>query len=296
MPGGDFRSFPFQIVFSPIIGCVLPILAVIYAIEVPILAENFRAGFDNSSGVRDKIPKIMFKKLAECLFLNCIWKLKKHSAFTEFIGMTEQKNLSDKIGKLFKRYGIRSITMDDVARELGMSKKTLYQIVPDKSKLIETVITDEYNYYRDKLNAIKELNSGAILGFIRLNELLYDFLLHFSPVANHDLEKLEPALYKTIKEGYVKSFLGAILDNLKRGKEEGLYRKELDIEIISKLHLARIEQIPNSKIFHQDEFTSQEFVKEICIYHLHGVLNAKGMELLKQYENEIDNILKTRAI
>lgn len=208
--------------------------------------------------------------------------------------MTEQKNISEKIGKLFKKYGFKSITMDEVASTLGMSKKTLYQIIPDKSRLVALVLNDEYKKYETKLNLIQEQNKDAIHGFIRLNELLYEFLLDFSPVTIYDLERFEPIFYEKIKKQYVSIFLQAIRDNLKQGKKEQLYRKELDIDVISKLHLARIEQVPNSKIFSKEEFTSHEFVKEICMYHLHGVLNKKGMKQVEKYEHEIDNILKKK--
>jgi len=208
--------------------------------------------------------------------------------------MTEQKNISEKIGKLFKKYGFRSITMDEVASALGMSKKTLYQIVPDKSRLVELVLNDEYYTYESKLNSLQTQYKDAILGFIRLNELLYEFLLNYSPVTIYDLEKFEPAYYEKIKKQYVSIFLQAIRNNLFQGKTQQLYRKELDVEVISKLHLARIEQIPNSKIFTKEEFTSHEFVKEICLYHLHGVLNKNGMAQLEKYEHEIDNILKKK--
>lgn len=210
--------------------------------------------------------------------------------------MTGQKHITEKIGILFKKYGIRSITMDEVARELGMSKKTLYQIVPDKSKLVEMVITEEFLKYQNKLNTIQAEQNNAIYLYIKLNELLYEFLLDFSPATTYDLEKYEPVFYHKIKNDYVSLFINAIRENLEHGKNEGLYRAELDVDIISKIPLARIEQISNSKIFSQEEFTSPQFVKEICFYHLHGVLNANGMELLKEYEQEIDNILKSKVI
>lgn len=210
--------------------------------------------------------------------------------------MTEQKILTPKITKLFKKFGIKSVSMDDVAKALGMSKKTLYQLVPDKSKLIEIVFSEEFTFYQSSLETINAHTNDTILNFLRINELLYKFLLDFSPAANYDLEKYEADFYANIKEKYVHAFLNAIRTNLLLGKQQQLYRKELNIDIISKLHLARIEQIPNSKIFKQEEFTSHEFVKEICLYHLHGVLNANGMKLLTKYEHEIDNILKSKTI
>jgi AcrR family transcriptional regulator len=66
------------------------------------------------------------------------------------------KIMTDKIGQLFKKYGIKSITMDDIARELGMSKKTLYQLVSEKNELVDIVLTSEFHYFKEKTSKNKK--------------------------------------------------------------------------------------------------------------------------------------------
>ena len=97
-------------------------------------------------------------------------------------------------------------------------------------------------------------------------------------------------LYDRIRDDYINLFLPCIKANLIKGKEERIFRIELNEEIISKLLLSRIEEVPNSKIFKPEEYKSPIFVKEICRYHLHGIVNKNGERLLKRYENEIENI------
>ncbi len=204
--------------------------------------------------------------------------------------------MTDKIGQLFKKYGIKSITMDDIARELGMSKKTLYQLVSEKNELVDIVLTSEFHYFKEKLQKIKNKSHDAVLQLININALLYEFLCEFSQAANYDLQKYHPAIYDRIHEDYVTMFLTVIHENLVKGKSEKVFRIELDENIISKLLLSRIEQIQNSKIFKPEEFKSPRFVQEICRYHLHGIINKQGEKLLKKYNYEIENISKPEAI
>lgn len=210
--------------------------------------------------------------------------------------MVDNKVLTQKVGKLFKKYGIKSITMDDIAAEMGMSKKTLYQIVADKKELVELAMDSEYRYFKNKLIEITRENNSAVLALIKINALLYEFLSEFSQAADYDLQKYHCKFYDKIKLKYVNLFLSIIQNNIIIGKKEGVYRKELNAEMISKLHLSRIEQIPNSKIFTLEEFTSPAFVKEICLYHMYGIINKAGKQELEKYINKIDILLKPEVV
>ena len=185
--------------------------------------------------------------------------------------------------------------MDDIASELGMSKKTLYQIVSDKNELVDQVIFSDFRYFKDKLDAILKEPEDAIFQLIKINGLLYEFLTEFSQTVNYDLQKYHSQLYDKIQKDYENLFLPCLRDNLIKGKQEKIYRIKLNEEIISKLHLSRIEQVFISEIFRPEEFKSYDFVKAICLYHLYGIINEQGRNLLEKYNNEIENINKQVA-
>jgi AcrR family transcriptional regulator len=210
--------------------------------------------------------------------------------------MTDTSIIKQKVGQLFKKYGIKSITMDDISSKLGMSKKTLYQIVSDKTELIDMVLDEDFFYYKKQLESITRENYDAVLELIKINSLLHKFLSELSLSVNYDLQKYHADIYDRIKENYVTLFLDIIKSNLLKGKEQRVFRSELNENMISKLLLSRIEQVPNSQIFKPDEFTSPAFVKEICRYHLHGVVNSEGHKLVEKYKHEIENINKQEAI
>ena len=210
--------------------------------------------------------------------------------------LIDNKTSTDKISNLFKKYGIKSITMDDISNELGISKKTLYQQIADKNELIEMVIMTDYQYFKQRLEKIQREKTDAVIQLIRINGVLYEFLSEYSQVVNYDLQKYYAEIFEKAKNLYVDMFLSIIRNNLVKGKQEHVFRIELKEDIISKLLLSRIEQIPNSKIFRSEEFTSPEFVMEICQYHLHGIVNKQGLQLVEQYKNEIENIHKIQTL
>lgn len=170
--------------------------------------------------------------------------------------MMTQQLLHDKVGKLFRNYGIKSVSMDDIARELGMSKKTLYQQVSDKSELIGQVLQAEFQQYKKVFLGILAEPGDAVLQLIRLNTFLYSFLNDLSQPFNYDLQKYYPALFDQIRDEYERLFLPGIRQNLIKGKSEGVFRSDLNEDIISRVIFSRLEHIPHSGVFSPEEYKS----------------------------------------
>jgi AcrR family transcriptional regulator len=198
----------------------------------------------------------------------------------------ELATILQKVGSLYRKYGIRSVTMDDVSRELGISKKTLYQYVQDKDELVHKVVEQELSKQhkfilascKDNLNAIEEI--AEIAGCISY------MLKEYSAVTEYDLRKYYTDLYVKIREARRERIFKFIQDNLIKGKAEGLYRDELDVAILSKLSLAHIDSMFESEIITITEFLEQKFFLEYFIYHLRGIVNEKGLKILE------DQVLK----
>jgi len=181
----------------------------------------------------------------------------------------EVNDMIKKISSLFHRYGIKSVTMDDMAHELSISKKTLYEHFSDKSQLVKAVINHEFNCQEKKLNLVDEEAQNA------LDEIFIIFRHHSLMVKEHhpsfefDLRKYYPEIYAELKQERREKISKNALNNLRRGKEEGLYRPELDENIISKLNILRIECVIDSDLFTNEELFSHEFSLEMFLYHLH---------------------------
>lgn len=185
-----------------------------------------------------------------------------------------------KVLSLYRKYGIRSVTMDDVSRELGISKKTLYQYVQDKDELVKLALDkylDEFtltigNICRDDLNAIEEL--------FAINQCTNVMLKDYNPATEYDLKKYYPDIYVKARETRRNTIYKVIYDNLKKGKAEGIYRMEVNEEVLAKLYVSRIDCLSENEIFSISEYLNPKFHLEVITYHIRGISNEKGLSIL----------------
>jgi AcrR family transcriptional regulator len=204
----------------------------------------------------------------------------------------ELKNILSKVRELYTKYGIKSITMDDVAREMGISKKTIYQYVTDKDDLVGKFVFNEIELRQEEIckcfktgfNAIEELFEISIF----MNKLIRDQ----NPATDHDLKKYYLHHYQNMVKIRREATFNYIFQNLNKGKAEGLYRDEIDAEIISKLYISRLEGIHLNDLFTVEEFTSLRLFIELLNYHIRGIATEKGITVLnkKLIELETNNL------
>ncbi len=205
--------------------------------------------------------------------------------------MENLEEIFNKVLELYKKYGIKSVTMDDVARELGVSKKTLYTVVKDKRELVEKVVNHEFDnvkhcykdVYRKKgINAIEQL--------IEVNIFMRNQLKYYSPSFDYDLKKYYPHLYHKMTEKRQEEMYSSVLENMKKGKAEGIYRKGLKEEIIAKLYVTRIVHAHESEIISIEDFIAPDAYREYFEYHIRGIANEKGIKILESQINKLDHI------
>jgi len=185
---------------------------------------------------------------------------------------------------LFSQYGIKSITMDDIAKHLGMSKKTIYQHFDDKNDLLlklmrlkmetQSCIIDECCDRAD--NAVHEV-------FFAITNLV-EMLSRTNPTMFYDLQKFYPEAWAYFKDFRENVLLEKFKNNLKRGIAEGYYRPEIDIEIVSRMRIEQIEMSFNQQIFPVQQFSMSQVAKELTLHFVYGIANMKGFELIKYYE------------
>ena len=183
---------------------------------------------------------------------------------------------------LYNKYGIKSVTMDDVARELGMSKKTLYKHVKDKADLVEQVLIQNSVQHSTKIEALVKKNLNAIVELLEVNQYMNQILKDHNPSLDYDLKKYYPEISTRLMYEIKKRMHDSIKQNLLKGQQEGVYRQEMDVEIICRLHMTRMEHKHSSDNFTLNELTSKKVMREIFIYHLHGIINEKGDEILNE--------------
>jgi len=188
---------------------------------------------------------------------------------------------------LFMKYGFKSITMDDIARELGVSKKTLYQFFEDKNDLVNQTIEAHINF--DKLHCIKIKESG-------IDSIEFLFEMSKSLTENHrkvnvavlfDLRKYFKPAWEKLEQFKSDFIRQQMIMNIEDGKEQGIYRLDVNTELMARLYVHSIEFMLKPELY-QDISTDFYFIhQEMIKYFLRGICSEKGMKKLnKLTENQ----------
>lgn len=206
-----------------------------------------------------------------------------------FCSMNEElKNILLKVRELYMKYGIKSITMDDVARELGISKKTLYQYVTDKDDLVGKFVDNEITIRQEEICKCFRIGFSAIEELFEISLFMNKLLREQNPATDYDLKKYYPQHYQKTIKARQEGIYNYILLNLKKGINEGLYRKEMNTEVIAKLYLWRSENTILSDLFSIEEFTSIKLFVELLTYHIRAIATEKGIIALEKKVKELE--------
>ena len=197
------------------------------------------------------------------------------------------QKILQQVKTLYHKYGIKSITMDDVARELGISKKTLYLYVKDKADLVDKVVEMDINSHQCILKDVAIPNMNAIDALITVSKILNEQMKNMNPSASYDLRKYYPNIWEKIVDFRRKHVFHQIRENMLQGIKEGLFRQDINADIISYFYVLRIEEV---YLESNEEFLKKyqgiEVFNTLFDYHIRGIANKKGIEY---YENKIKN-------
>ncbi|MFZ1704289.1 MAG: TetR/AcrR family transcriptional regulator [Saprospiraceae bacterium] len=182
--------------------------------------------------------------------------------------------------ELFMKYGVRSVSMDDIANVLGVSKKTIYTKIDSKENLIKKVIRIHLLQDEKEIRKITNESTDAIDEIHAISKHVMQFLMQIKPSLIFDLKKYYPDCW-TLIEGQHFSFIReTIQNNIVRGQNENLYRNDLDPFVIAKLYVAKSNTIVNQEIFPISEFDLISLMKQLENYHLHGIVSENGRKKL----------------
>ena len=200
------------------------------------------------------------------------------------------QGILNQISKLYHRYGIKSVTMDDVARHLCISKKTLYEYFEDKKDLVNQVLSSEHTVNCKVFDEILQRKLNAIEELFEIYNSIKRMIQVYNPSMDYDIRKYYPDLFMKVREVRRKTMFENTLRNMVKGKKEGLYRKDLNAGVIARLHLFRIENLVDNDLFSADELNSFEIFHELFVYHLHGIMSNKGRDF---FEKNFDKFRET---
>ena len=188
---------------------------------------------------------------------------------------------------VYMRLGIKSVTMDELARQLGISKKTIYTYVKDKNDLVLQCVQMAQKDEECEIKDISKSEENAIDELLKVGELVAQRLRSVHPSIFFDMQKYHPEAYELMNIHRNKLILNSVASNLKKGKNQGLYRDNIDEDILSKMYVSFIDVLFHGNVFPTSKYSFIQVYSEYFNYHIRGIASDKGLKYL-------DKIMKAK--
>lgn len=202
----------------------------------------------------------------------------------------EEQNIKEKIQKgaedLFMRYGVRSISMDDIARHLSVSKKTLYQHFVDKEDIVTMTCQAHLERNAEELRSIRKTARNAIEELVQLSVCLKRNVQDMNPSLLFDLQKYHPKAWKVWLNHKNRNVRESVVKNLKQGIAEGYFRPDLDPEVIATVRLEIVQMAFNEELFPRERYRLAEVQMQIFDHFVLGLLTDKGRKLYQKCKQD----------
>jgi AcrR family transcriptional regulator len=187
---------------------------------------------------------------------------------------------------LFRRYGIRSITMDELAGQCGISKKTLYQHFEDKDSLVSTLVDGMIVHAEKGCTVMHQKAENAVQEVFLSMDMVEEMFEGVNPNMVYDLRKYHSAAYSLLEKHKTEFLYDIVKKNLRRGIEEGLYRAEIDVELMSALQLYNMEFAFNPPDHIKERYSLSTLDMELTLHFLHGIATTRGERLIEKYKQQ----------
>ena len=192
------------------------------------------------------------------------------------------------VAGLYLKYGVRSVSMDDLAHHQGISKKTLYQYFDDKNDLVNQVtgllLEERMLQYaaaiKDSSNAIDELFS--------ISKLMRKHFSELNPALMYDLQKYHPEAWDLFLQHENNVVYHLVVKNLEKGVAENFFRSDINVNVLAKIRVEEIHLSFDERVYPKDEFDFTAVQMQLFDHFVHGLLTETGLELYKNYQKQHD--------
>lgn len=189
---------------------------------------------------------------------------------------------------MFLNLGVKSVTMDEIAAELGISKKTIYTHFSTKTKLIEATAFFIFEKISEGIGQIRKEDNDPIEELYVIKDFAMAHLRNEKSSPQYQLQKYYPKIFVTIKARQQQLMETQIRANLEKGIRKGIYRKELPLDFISRIYLVGMVGIKDRDLFPESDYTTNDLIEKHLEYHLRAIVTEKGLAFLT-------NFLKTNS-
>ncbi|MCG2459187.1 TetR/AcrR family transcriptional regulator [Flavobacteriaceae bacterium F89] len=196
-----------------------------------------------------------------------------------------KEKITEKATEMFLNLGFKSVTMDDLAQEMGMSKKTIYSLFENKTKLVDECTQYLFKSITDGIDRIIALGKNPIEEQFEIKKFIAQHLKDEKSSPQYQLQKYYPKIYKTLHRQEYDTMLHCVTSNLERGISQGIYRKNLDVPFTARIYFSGMSSIKNRGLFPHELFPKSTLADIYLEYHIRGIATEKGQQILNRIIN-----------
>lgn len=183
---------------------------------------------------------------------------------------------------LFLSLGFKSVTMDDIANSLGISKKTIYTHFTTKTRLVEATTFYLLEVIDRGIEEIRKKDLNAIEELLEIKKFVMFHLKDEKSSPQFQLNKYYPRIYQNVQKHHMDTVFNSIVENLKKGIEQGLYRPTLPVNFVSRIYFFGMTAVKSNDIFPEEEYSRKELTEQYLEYHLRAIVTPKGLQTLEK--------------
>jgi len=191
--------------------------------------------------------------------------------------------------ELFLHAGIKSVTMDDIARHLGMSKKTIYHFFSDKNQLVIALVKKKLDEDECQIQMTTKSSANVIEEMIKMMKYSEEIFSRINPTVIHDMQKYHPEAWLEFQRFKSDVLVKTLEELLTKGIEQGFIRPDVDVKVLAKMRVHQVEMGFNAAIFPVAQFSSWKVQYQLLEHFNYGVCTLEGHKLLDQYKNVIND-------
>ncbi|MBO3115481.1 TetR/AcrR family transcriptional regulator [Winogradskyella sp. DF17] len=188
--------------------------------------------------------------------------------------------------ELFLNLGFKSVTMDDIANTMGISKKTIYVHFPNKTKLVEAVTFHLFDTICNGIDDICDNAPNPIEELYSIKLFVMHHLKNEKASPQHQLKKYYPQIYTQLKMKQFEKMHSSVEESLKDGVETGVFRDSIDVDFISRMYFTGMTGIKDNMFFPPQQFQMEYLMESYLEYHLRAIVTDKGMAILNNFINK----------
>ncbi|MCK0155708.1 TetR/AcrR family transcriptional regulator [Cellulophaga sp. F20128] len=196
-----------------------------------------------------------------------------------------KEKILEKATNLFLTLGFKSITMDDLAHELGISKKTIYTHFENKTKLVEECTQFLFQSIACGIDSIRESQKNPIEELYEIKKFVMIHLKDEKSSPQYQLQKYYPKIFKSIRQKQFAVMQSCVIENLERGLKQDIYRKNINVDFVSRIYFSGMTSIKDDDLFPIAKFPRALLMDDYLEYHLRGIITPKGRKILNEIIN-----------